>query len=168
MNQAQRNFLIKKIEDTAKTNIKALKDSAPEYPNLEKYLLHAIMSGKFELQPTEHMRKAILNKVLTLKERDTLLGDPRNSWSNNHKIISLNVEDVFVIPTEFEAIKAQYQTEKTKIDEQVRSITIQSDTLVTRIQLASDKTLDRMINEIDDMGDISLMDTKIKLLSNGQ
>lgn len=39
--------------------------------------------------------------------------------------------------------------------------------LVTRIQLASDKTLEKMISEVDDMGDVSLMDTKLKSLISG-
>jgi len=33
-----------------------------------------------------------------------------------------------------------------------------------RVQLASDKTLQKLINEVDDMGDLSLMDTKLKML----
>jgi hypothetical protein len=30
--------------------------------------------------------------------------------------------------------------------------------------VASDKSLEKLVNEVDDMGDISLMDTRIKLL----
>jgi len=166
MNQAQRTFLIKKIQDTAKISIDSLEKSIPEYPNLEKYLLNAIMSEKFELQSIEHIRKAIINKVLNMKEKDTLLGDGRN-WNTNNSLIHLPVEDILIIPEAFQKLKENYKLEKNKVSEQVRLITIQSDTLITRIQLASDKTLDKMINEIDDMGDISLMDTKLKLIANG-
>lgn len=168
MNQAQRTFLIKKIEETTKSHIAALEHEKPNYPNLEKYLLNAIMSEKFELQSTEHLRQAIINKVLNMKESDKLLGDSRNmSWGENHKVITIKVEDVFVIPAAFQELKDAYKAKHSEVSEKVRQIQVQADTLITRIQLASDKTLDKMINEVDDMGDISLMDTKIKLLGNG-
>ena len=37
--------------------------------------------------------------------------------------------------------------------------------LITRIRLASNKTLEKMINEIDDMGEISLFDKKLKQIT---
>lgn len=44
---------------------------------------------------------------------------------------------------------------------------MQSEGLCTRIQLASNKTLEKMIAEVDDMGDISLVDCTLKaLMSN--
>jgi hypothetical protein len=46
----------------------------------------------------------------------------------------------------------------------MRQLQIQLETLEVRIMVASDKALQKLINEVDDMGDISLIDTRIKLL----
>ena len=52
-----------------------------------------------------------------------------------------------------------------KIQSEINTLQLQLDAIELRIQLASDKTLQKMINEVDDMGELSLIDTKLKLLN---
>lgn len=61
----------------------------------------------------------------------------------------------------------EYKKEYELYSEQIKILSMQCEGLCTRIQLASDKILQKMINEIDDIGDISLMDLTIKSLSVG-
>lgn len=77
---------------------------------------------------------------------------------------TIKIKDIFVIPKDYEALWEEYYKKCEEINKEIQQIQIESDTLVTRIQLASDKTLQKMIAEVDDMGDISLMDTKLKSL----
>ncbi len=163
MNQAQRAFLIKNIQESAKNRIDALKHSMPELPNLEKYILNAVMSEKFTLRSPDEIRQAIKKKVFGLTDRETLLTDSRSYYTRgNLKSITLLVGDLFVIPAEYLEISKEYEASATALDDAINSIKAQLDGLVTRIQLASDKTLEMMINEVDDMGNISLLDIKIK------
>ncbi len=165
MNNTQRQFLIKKIEEGVKNTIKALEDCKPIPPSLSNYILHAVMSGKFEIISNDKIKGLIKAMALQSKERDDWMG---NSWGTTRKDkITFDVKEFFVLPPEYSDLYKEYREKTNSLNEQISTIRIQSDTLITRIQLASDKTLQAMINEVDDMGNISLMDTKLKLLTNG-
>jgi len=165
MNQTQRSFLIKKIEENIKHKIKALEDSKPEYPSLNNYLLHAVMSGNFELQPIEEIKKILLQKALNAKGNEDWLG---NHWGmSNKSLVTFKADEIFVVPEEYRKRANECKMKQAELQEQIYNLRVQSETLITRIQLASDKVLQKMINEVDDMGDISLMDTKLKLIGNG-
>lgn len=162
MNQQQRNFLIKKIEEGVNNKIKALALSKPEPPSLNVYLLHAVMSGNFQLRSIDEMKETLRQKALRSKEREDWMG---NSWGSSNKSgVNFRADEIFVIPEEYRKLADQHQKETSEIEQQIHNLRTQSEGLITRIQLASDKTLQKMINEVDDMGDISLMDTKLKLL----
>jgi hypothetical protein len=164
MNTSQRNFLIKKIEETKNIRIDSLKHSMTDPPSLSNYLLHAVMSGTFEIRSNDEIKKMITKKALTSSTRhDNWMGT--NSAYNRSSDISFKPEDFFIIPEEYTKLYNEHKQKDDKIQEEIRNIIIQTDSLITRIQLASDKTLQTMINEIDDMGNISLMDTKIKALT---
>jgi len=164
MNQSQRNFLIKKIEETIKAKVKMLQDSKPEYPSLNNYLLHAVMSGTFELRPNEEIKKILLQKALNAKGSEDWLG---NHWGMaNKNLVAFKAEEIFIVPDEYKDRARICREKQSEIEQQINVLRIQSETLITRIQLASDKTLQKMINEVDDMGDISLIDTKLKVLNN--
>lgn len=163
MNQVQRNFLIKKIDETVRITVKSLEESIPESPSLSNYLLHAVMSNNFDIISKEQTKELIRQKALKSKDRDDWLG---NSWgSASKKDIHFNTSEFFIVPEDYKKLRDEYQEAKNKIEHQIREVLLQADTLKTRIQLASDKTLQTMINEVDDMGNISLMDSKLKLLT---
>lgn len=164
MNQVQRSFLIKKITDASAAKMKELKDTLPECPSISNYLYHAVMKNDFEIRSTEDLKKVLRNKALASKEDTNWLSEQNMGW-DKRKSIKLNVEDLFILPTEYKEAYRVYQESRDKIEQEVAQIKIQTDTLITRIQLASDKVLQTMINEVDDMGNISLMDTKLKALN---
>lgn len=165
MNQTQRQFLIKKIQESVDNRIKVLEGCKPSAPSLSNYILHAVMSEKFEIISTEKIRNLIKSMALKAKEKDDWMG---NSWGSSSKDkIIFNVKDFFILPAEYQDLYKEYRDKTNSINEQITTLRIQSDSLITRIQLASDKVLQTMINEVDDMGNISLLDTKIKVLTNG-
>ncbi len=166
MNNTQRQFLIKKITETVNDRIKILESCKPEAPSLSNYILHEVMSGRFEIISNDKIKELITGKALHAKERtDDWMG---NRWGTTRRdTIMFDVKEFFVMPPEYEELYKEYRRRTAELTEEITTLRIQSDTLITRIHLASDKTLQNMINEVDDMGNISLMDTKLKLLSNG-
>lgn len=165
MNQAQRNYLIKKIQDTADAKRKQLEASIPKMPNLSNYLLHAVLSGTIEIQTTERLHEIIKQKALKAGDGDNWLSDSRR-WDSTSSLVSFKLIEFFIIPEEYSALYNEYKDAHDSIRSQIHSLNIQVDTLITRIQLASDKVLQTMINEIDDMGNLSLYDTKLKSIGN--
>jgi hypothetical protein len=71
---------------------------------------------------------------------------------------------LIVLPDEFKVELERVKEHNSMIDEQIKNLHAGIDTLELRIQLASDKTLQGIINDVDDMGDLLLIDTKLKLI----
>lgn len=165
MNQAQRNFLIKKIEDQKKAAVNAYESAMPDAPNLSNFLFNAVMNGTFEIKSNDEIKEMIKQKALKSKKGHSNWMASGYAFSSNDNELSFKAYEFFIVPDSYKKLREEYLKEKERLNEEIRKITIQSDTLITRIQLASDKTLQTMINEVDDMGNISLMDSKLKLLS---
>jgi hypothetical protein len=166
MNSTQRKFLVDKVTERTKSKIKALNDSIPESLSLNVYMLHRVMSNDFQIKSHEELKKIVLEKALKAGQnknyREDWLG---NSWGVSHKgNVVFTLDEFFVIPQEYLDMRQEREEQKRKIEEEIRLLLIQLETLEVRIMVASDKTLQKLINEVDDMGDISLIDTRIKLL----
>lgn len=166
MNSAQRKFLIDKITKGTEAKIKAYRDSIPESISLNVYMLHKVMSNDFEIKSQDDLKKIVLEKALKAGQnkqiREDWLG---NAWgSANRNNVAFTLDEFFVIPEEYLRMREEREELRRKAEEQIRLLQIQLETLEVRIMVASDKTLQKLINEVDDMGDISLIDTRIKLL----
>ena len=159
MNQTQRKFLIDKITSKTDLKIKVLEATIPERPLVINHLTHAIMSDTIQLKSNKEIKEVIRQKALNSTDKRNVFGD---GWRHNTSEITFKAKEIFIIPKEFAIKEEEYTKMHKKVYEEIKILSIQSETLITRIQLASDKTLQLMINEIDDMGDISLLDTTLK------
>lgn len=166
MNSVQRKFLVDKITEKTKARIKELLDSMPESISLNVYMLHRVMSNDFEIKPQEELKRVVLEKALKAGQSQTYREDwLGNSWGTaNKKNVSFSLDEFFVIPKEYLDMRQERNDERVKIQEQVRLLEMQLETLEVRIMVASDKVLQKLVNDVDDMGDIGLIDTRIKLL----
>jgi len=164
MNQAQRKFLIDKIEESTKAQVDAIKSAKPEAPNLSNYLFHAVMSGNFEIISNEKIKEIIKRKALNSKQGNSVWMS-NDTWSSSDNKISFIPEEFFIVPEQYSILRKEYDDKVREINNRIAEIQAQANSLIIRIQLASDKTLQTMINEVDDMGNISLMDSKLKLLT---
>lgn len=164
MNQAQRSFLIKKIQDTNKVIIDAYRNAMPERPNLSNYLLNAVMSGTFQIKTTEEIKDAIRKKALNSTRSNWMAGKHAfNSTSETE--ITIACGDIFIIPEEYRLLENEYQAKVKALNDKIGERQQQMETLIFRIQLASDKVLQQLISQVDDMGNLSLFDEKLKLLT---
>jgi len=165
MNQAQRKFLIDKINENVKKQIEVLRRKEPEQPpSLENYFYGLALTGKLEIRDTEHIKKVLCERAMKHtceRYSDTWLGTSAGDLIDKASV-KIKIRDLFVVPKEYDELWDAYREAREENNERIRVLQMEADTLSTRIQLASDKTLERMIAEVDDMGDISLMDTKLK------
>lgn len=166
MNTTQRKYLVDKVTERTKLKIQALRDSIPEAVSLNVYMLHRVMSNDFQIRSQDELRRIILEKALKAgqvrQHREDWLG---NSWgSANKSNVAFTLDEFFIIPEEYLKMRQDRADQIKKIEEEIAALRIQLETLEIRIMMASDKSLQKLINEVDDMGDISLVDTRIKLL----
>lgn len=166
MNSTQRKYLVDKITERIKLKIKALEDSKPESISLNVYMLHRVMSNDFEIKSNEELKKIILEKALKAGQnksyREDWLGNAWGSASNGNVAFDLN--EFFIIPQEYLDMMEKRKIEINKIYAEISDLRIQLETMEVRIMLASDKALQNIVNDVDDLGDIRLIDSKIKLI----
>lgn len=146
------------------SKIQSLQDSKLPYPSKSNYLFQAIMSGELELMSQEHIKEAIKKKALTAEEGSNWLSEDRMGWEKE-RTIKLIIEDVVVLPKELRERRKQVEEHNKLITAQINELKTQLDTIEVRVQLASDKVLKSLINEVDDMGNLSLIDTTVKKLN---
>lgn len=163
MNQAQRNYLVEEIEKSVDMRIKALDESKPEYPNASLYLFNAVMSGKLELQSNEKITEVIRQKALKDKTGNNWLGGDR--WGESTNEVKFNLKEIFIFPKEYQEKLDEYKKISKEVNEKIDKIEGEKKALVMRVKLASNNILEKLIMEVDDMGELSLMDTKLKQLT---
>jgi hypothetical protein len=166
MNSTQRKFLVDKMTEVAKGKIDALRNSKPDRANINVFLLHKVLSNDFDIKSKEELKKIILQKALKAgtnkNNREDWLG---NSWNGAHRTgVHFTFSEFFIVPEEYTQMITDSEKEIFRIDKEISDLQTLVDTLTVRIMVASDSKLDKLINDIDNMGDISLIDTKIKLL----
>lgn len=169
MNQAQRKFLIDRIQAKIQEQEKIIKSQEPDAPPaLENYLYGLALTGKLELRPTEEIVNAIRSMAMGHKAArysENWLGNSNGDLLNRAKI-NMKITDLICIPEEYSQQWEAYNKQRAKQAEQIAQIKAAGEALQLRIQLASDKTLEQMISEVDDMGNISLMDDHLRRLLN--
>lgn len=166
MNQKQREFLIKKIQESVKSKVGALEKQMPEAPSLSAILNESVLNGTFELKPIEEIKTSIIDNTLRMQVKNQSL--LASDWRGSKPVYGIYAEHLFVIPEKYKNLKDKYDAKVADLRVEISELNRSAESLIVRIQLASDKTLDVMISEVDDMGNVSLMDTKLKLLGSSQ
>lgn len=164
MNAQQRKYLIERITEKTRAKIKILEEGKEKYPSAPNYLFKAILNGTLELQPPEVILEALKQRALNSKEGYNWLSDQSHGWERE-SVVKLKIKDIIITPEDYTKELERVREHNEKIHNDIVQLQQQLDTIEMRVQLASDKTLQRLINEVDDMGELSLIDTKIKSLT---
>jgi hypothetical protein len=164
MNSQQRKFLIERIQQKVKEKISELDKTLLAYPSASNYIFKAILNDELELQSVDVIKEALKSKALAAKEGENWMSNERMGM-DKERTIRMLIKELIVLPQDYKTEVERVSSHNKKVKEGIASLKLQLDTIEVRVQLASDKTLQNLINEVDDMGDLSLIDTKIKLLN---
>lgn len=162
MNAQQRKYLIDTMKAEADRKIHELKKKLKQPPSLANFLFKELMSGNLELQPHEVILDALKKRAETAAHDVNWLSGDRMGYEKNI-VVKLDIPDLIVIPEEYRQIREQIAHDNKDINDQIESIQAQVKALELRINLATNDKLQKIISEVDDMGDLSLLDTKLKL-----
>lgn len=168
MNQKQRDFLIDQVNKTRKARIEELKALEPKEPSLSAFLHQAVMDGSAILKSQEELMKAFKTKARTAAEKgDKFLETSYRYRSSEDEGATLTIDPlaIFEMPTEFSELKRKYLADKLIYIGALNAVNAKVDGIITRIQLATDKTLDTIIEQIDGMGAMSFTDFTPESLS---
>ena len=165
MNQDQRKFLLARVEQTYKEELRKLQAEKTSEPSLNNYLIAAILDNSIELRSLDSIKADIRKKVLALGPKDTFTSTSRN-WreddANSHDI-TLHAKILFVYPEAYIKAYDEWAVMVKEVNERINKLTAQKETLLLKIQIGSNTSLDRLIDSVDNMIDITLMNSKLML-----
>lgn len=167
MNAKQRQFLVDKLQANIKAQVEGLKSERLAYPSIDNYLFRAVLNDTLAIQPAEVILSALKKKAMAAKAGENWLSDQRMGVYK-HTTVRLDIRDLVVLPEDYKAELERVKKTNEEINGKIAELMAYLNTIETRIQLASDAVLQRVINEVDDMGDVRLIDTTIKMLNKPQ
>lgn len=85
MNQTQRDFLIKKVQNIHNAEIKELKNKLPVEPSLNNYLIAAIINKTIKYQSIETVKKSISDRIKRLGGGTEIIKRESGSYMNDWK-----------------------------------------------------------------------------------
>lgn len=166
MNEKQRNYLVETLSSNAKAKVRAIEALIPEMPSLENHLMKTILSGELKLRPEKDIINMIVEKATNLKRREYLIVTDRwDDEKDEEYFINLPVAQLFELPEDYKILYEEHVRVKKLYEKEIQKVEEQQKSLETRIRLASDKTLEPLIEEVNQMGKISFEDSQMKSLA---
>ena len=169
MNQDQRKYLIAQVEKTCHKQIDELKSKIPIKPSLNNYLVASFLDNTIQFADIEElkvkMRTAVLNygvgKALVRESNDYYYG--RRSEDRKPNTVEVVAEDLFIIPQIYKDALAVYEAEVASINDKIKTLNATRETIVMKIQIGSSSTMDKLVMQIDNMGDLDLVNNQLLL-----
>jgi hypothetical protein len=155
MNQTQRKFLVDKIKEKIEAQRRAFESSKRDInpPDQRTYLSAQLMTGTAKMKPEA--------EIIEIVRKDFAAGRHGAFMRNNQ--IALDIEQMFVLPEKYYDDLREYLEKKAKSEKEYRDFLIQEESIINRIMLASDSVLQGIINGIDNLGDMDLLDSTLRI-----
>jgi hypothetical protein len=165
MNQDQRKFLLARVEQTYRTEQEKLRNKMPKEPSLNNYLVAAALDGSLKLKSIEEIKKHVKDTVIKLGHSETLVHEERSRYDSekNYHAVTLKAGNVFEFPEAYKAAMLEYETAKNHVQKEMDKLFSQKETILLKIQIGSNAVLDRLIDEVDNMIDLSVINSKLML-----
>jgi len=174
MNTDQRKYLIGEVEKNSRTQIELLQKAMPDKPSLNNYLIASFLDNSIQFASIEVLKDKMRKSVLKLGSGSNLVhGEKRDRFSRYNdnddetEVVHIKADELFVIPKNYLDALKEYEEKKKLIDEEVEKLRATTQTIIMKIQLGSSATMDKLIMQIDNMGDLNLVNTQLMLGEGG-
>jgi hypothetical protein len=162
MNQKQRDFLIYQVENTCKEKKEKLEKQIPEKPSLNNYLIASFLDNTIQFNNIDTLKKKIRQRVIDMGKGDSLIESDK--WDDDEdEVVKINPEDLFIIPEAYQIALDKYENKKDRIEAEIEKVQHISQTVIMKIQIGSAESLQKLIMQVDDMGDLNLVNTQLAL-----
>jgi len=170
MNDKQRDYLIKTVKSTFDNEVGILKKSKRKKPSLNNYLIAAFLDNSIEFADIENMKAKMREAVIKMPSEAKLLEVKENRWDSDAESdetgnVKVPVELIFKIPEAYKEEFRLWKEENDEINNKISQLQSQLKTIEVKIQLGSNQQLDKLIQEADNLGEISLINSRLMLTS---
>jgi len=117
----------------------------------------------------ESLPDKIHERVLKLGKSDTFVKE-KDDWNrrkSNEDTVTLGAEDIFIYPPEYLEALADWKKKKKAHDRERLTIEGRRDAIIVKITIGSDKTLEKLVNQADQLIDLDLDQTQLLLTDGG-
>lgn len=188
MNQEQRKYLLEKIEETYNKQVAAIEKSFPQEPLLNNYLIGCFLDGTAKILDVATIKKNITQLVRSLGGEKFVNQDERYSENYNYSRgrrggrsnrsfrkndgsdkVSITIDPSLIIkmPETYKKDRAEYDKKMEEVLNKINELSQQKDLLVLKIQIGSNQILDKLITQVDSLGDLNLFSNKLTLIAEG-
>lgn len=166
MNQEQRKFLIKQVEETCFEQVKKLKAEIPKRPSLNNHLVAAFLDDSIQFASISELREKIRKQVLKYGAGDRLVKESERYYQNdddNKRTVVVEAEDLFVVPEAYKKELEEYNSVREEIEKKISDLEATKKTIIMKIQIGSSSTMDKLVMQIDSMGDLDIINSQLML-----
>ncbi len=182
MNQDQRKFLIKKVEEEYNSQAKSLKETIREKPLMRDYVLGQALNGGLELKSNDVIKEIVIKdakiKAGSMMKVDDDIGygrrrrynrydddDDDDDDSEEKEEISFRLIDIFVIPPAYNEEVTKWRARRKEILKNIRLLESTRDSIILKIQIGSSIMLDKIVAQVDALGDLNLFNDRLQLVA---
>lgn len=166
MNQKQREFLLDQVKKIYQGESSRHDKHKPDEPNLSNYLVAAILAGEAKMKSIDSLQKKMRERVIKLGKKDAFLtGDSYHRYGDDDEgnCIVLPALDLFEEPSAYTKERLRYEAEYAEWKEKQAALNELHRSLEIKIQIGSDATLDALISEADNLGNLSLVNARLTI-----
>jgi hypothetical protein len=180
MNDKQRQFLVQqvaKIYDNQKNSIKA---KYTKRPSLNNYIVAALIEGKLKYKDIKDVQKDVKARVIKMSTEDRLIHESSSSRSGygyygrsgdddkgelnlDDCYVKINPFDMFEIPQSYKDAYNIWLDSKRLIDKELQDLSASYDTILLKVNLGSNAVLDKLIEQVDNLAELSLVNAHLTI-----
>lgn len=168
MNDKQREYLLKSVTSVYSTQCENLRKRRVKKPSLNNYLVAAFLDGSIEFADIENLKSQMRQSVVEMPDQAQLVELDKSGYGSDKKetqFIKVKADLIFKIPEAYLNQLALWQSQQDEIDTEISNLTAQLKTIEVKIHLGSNQQLDKLIAEADNLGEISLINSRLMLTS---
>lgn len=172
MNQSQRDYLIKKIEGTFEKQKDAIEAKVPDEPSLNRHFIAVFLDGSAQLFDSQVIKTNLVQHVKDLGSSDFV---EEESYSYNYRkrkgkdetsyFIKIDPRLLMESPKSYEEAYKAWKAKRDAADKAIQDLDNQREVLVLKIQIGSNVILDKLITQVDSLGDLDLFSNKLSLIA---
>lgn len=171
MNQHQRKFLLEEIEKLYKTERSAIIARRPKAPSLNNYLIAAILDGTAVMRPIEEIRNHIRQRARDLGKSESLVETRSQNWSRADRettedVLHLPALIMYEAPPEYSRLHEAYEKQSKEWEAELASLEASISAMRIKIQVGSDKALEALVDQADNICRLSLTKSSQLLLAH--
>jgi hypothetical protein len=168
MNQKQREFLTKHITSVHDQKVRELKNKMRQEPSLNNHLVASFLDGSAAFNDIKKLREKIHQRVLKMSSGEVLIKKERMSRGimggrTEENTIQLRAEDLFIIPETYTKELDEVNAHNAKIEDEIQLLKDMLNTIIMKIQIGSDKHLAPLIEDVENIGDLRLVNSQLLL-----